>query len=358
MKAARSITAIILALFVLILFGGCGNNGDDPNSSSNQAPVISSLTANPPSGQVDLGETSTFTVSVSDADQDSLIITWDATDGNFEDDIITGETVVWIAPVEANHSEIIVTVSDGVAEVFDTYSFDFSSFAPGPPTVDSVHATPAHLYVATAGNPDQWFMELYARIVNTNGYDIIRVTAELPSGTILNLRDDAISPDPIADDNEWNSFPGSYTMVVEPGWVNFTAVNQYYEEAVDSFYVDAICDSLPVLIPDTTVNENQQVVPAVNGDIYEYRTITPTFRWFSYSQADNYQVWVTKLDYSMMWEPDEVLTDTTVTYNFDGSTNNFLLLYNNTEDREYILHLQVNRGNAWTKREQVFRRVE
>ena len=343
-----------MALFSIILFMGCDDNGGG-TESVNRAPVISAITATPGNGNVDLGETSTLYVTATDADGDSLTFTWDASDGNFN--IINDSEVVWTAPEEANQCEMIAWVSDGVAEDFSTYSFDFSSYAPGPPTVDSIHATPAHLYIATAGNPDQWYMELYARITNTNGTGIIRVTAELPSGTILNLRDDAVDPDPVADDNEWNSFPGSYTMVIEPGWVNFTAVNQYYEEAVDSFYVDSVCDTIPSLIPDSTVNEAGDIIPALNGSIFEFSSVTPNFRWFSYSNADNYEVWVTKLDYTMLWEPGVQLTDTTAVYNFDG-TGDFLLLYDNTEDREYILHLKVNRGNAWAKREQVFRRVD
>jgi len=353
MKAAR-FSAIILALFSFIIFIGCDNNGGG-TESVNRAPVISAITASLGNGNVDLGETSTLSVSATDADGDSLTFSWDASDGNF--DIINDSVVVWTAPEEANQCEIIAWVSDGIAEDFSTYSFEFSSFAPGPPTVDSIFATPAHLYIATAGNQDQWYMELFARITDANGTGIIRVTAELPSGTILNLRDDAIDPDPVAGDNEWNSFPGSYTMVIEPGWVNFTAVNQYYEEAVDSFYVAAVCDTLPSLIPDSTLNETNDIIPAVNGEIFEFSSVTPNFRWFSYTNADNYEVWVTKLDYTPLWEPDVQLTDTSAVYNFDG-TGDFLLLYNETEDREYILHLKVNRGNAWAKREQVFRRVD
>ena len=354
MKAARSLSVLVLGLLFLFSFIGCEED-DSVTESTNRAPEISAISADPGSGSVDLGETADLSVSATDEDGDSLTFSWDASDGNF--DVIDDSVVVWTAPEEANQCEIVAWVSDGIAEDFSTYSFDFSSYAPGAPTVDSIHATPAHLYIATAGNPDQWYMELYARITNTNGTGIIRVTAELPSGTILNLRDDEVAPDPVAGDNEWNSFPGSYTMVVEPGWINFTAVNQYYEEAVDSFYVAAVCDTLPSLIPDSTLNDDDDIVPAVNGSIFEFSSLTPNFRWFSYSNADNYEIWVTKLDYSPVWEPEVQLTDTSVVYNFD-STGAFLLLYNGTEDREYILHLKVNRGNAWAKREQVFRRVD
>lgn len=346
----RHIIALVLSLIFIAIFIGCEESSNG-SGSENTAPVINSLTANPPSGSVDLYETSTLTVTADDAEGDVITFTWDATAGTL--DTLYGSTVVWTAPDEALQSEVIVWASDGLADVSAVYSFDFSSFAPGPPTLDSIYATPAHIYIITVANKDQWYMELYAGVTALNGSDIIRVTAEMPSGSILNLRDDGIAPDVIADDNIFQGFPGGYTLVVDTGWVTFTAVNQYYQEVSDSFFIDILCDSLPVIIPDSVLNQQQQIVPSVDGDVYEYLTGSPNFRWFAYTNADHYKIWVTRMDYTVIWQPVTTLTDTSAMYNYDNSATLIQLELNN----DYILHLRVDKGNSWAKRELQIRRT-
>lgn len=347
MKLQQVIVLLLLTLAFGILYG-CGEK--DPDDETNAAPVIGSLTANPPSGLVNLGETSTLTAAATDGDGDVLTYTWDCTDGNL--DTLHGNTVVWTAPDEANQSEVIVTVSDGIASVVDVYSFDFSSYAPGAPDIDSVHATPAHIWSVTSANANQWYMELFAKVMPVSGSGIIRVTAEMPNGTILNLRDDGTAPDIIPNDDNWQSFPGGYTLIVDSGWVNFTAVNQYYEEAYDSFLVDILCDTLPTMnAPDSTV-----------GEIYCYSGGSPEFSWEPYNGADSYQIWITRyvsdpnVTPPVIWQPAGILTDTVTVYNFDNSASLIQLeLYTGTQD--YIFNLRVNKGNSWAKREQIIRRV-
>ena len=347
----RHLSALLIPFLLFAFFLGCEDD-DNGTSSSNTPPEITGMTANPPSGQVDLEQTSTLTVAATDADGDQLSYYWDASSGNF--DVITGDTVVWIAPDEASQAEIIVWASDGVDETSEVYSFDFSSFAPGPPTLDSIHATPAHIYRGTVANSDQWFMELYAGISGTNGTDIVRVTAELPSGSILNLTDDGVAPDLTANDNIYQSFPGGYTLTVDTGWVNFTAINSYYEEVSDSFFVDVLCDSIPNVIPDSTLNDQQQIVPLIDGDVFGYENGTPFFRWFTYTDADNYEIWLTRMDYSPIWTPTDQLSDTTAAYNYDNTATLIQLELN----VDYILHLKVNKGNAWAKRELQIIRIQ
>jgi hypothetical protein len=236
-------------------------------------------------------------------------------------------------------------VSDGVLTVDTSYSYDFSGFAPGAPSLDSVHATPWHIYSATAANPSLWFLDLFAKVANGSATsEVIRVTAVPPSGTVLNLRNDGVYPDSIANDDEWNGFPGSYTMVVDTGWVKFTATNQYYQSTEDSFHIDIICDSIPqVTSPDTLI-----------GDIYGYASGVPQFYWLTYPGALYYQIAVSRMDYTYIWQPSAQLNDTTALYNFDNSATLIQLeLF-----QDYILHLSVNKGNAWAKMEQVIRRVE
>ena len=342
MKKTTTFFTLILAITFLVFLSSCekDENGVD---SVNNAPVMDSLTADPGSGLVDLEETSTLTVYAHDPDNDPLEFTWDATAGNF--DTTGGTTVIWTAPDEALQSTIIVWASDGVASVDTSYTFYYDNFAPGPPEIDSIYATPAHIYVAAAGSPDQWFIELFARIADGSADSrVIRVTAEPPSGTILNLRDDGIDPDPVADDNEFTGFPGSHTMVVDTGWVEFIATNQYYENAVDSFHIDVLCDSLPTVVPPDSLI----------GDIYGYASGAPVFAWNSYSGAEYFTISISDMEYNYIWQPTAQLTDTTAAYNFDYSATLVQLALN----QDYIFHLRVDKGNSWAKREQIIRRIE
>ncbi len=103
MKLPRWIRWTVLALVVvaMVTTGACGK-------AANEAPVITSLTANPVS--VVPGETSNITCVASDPDDDTLTYSWTATGGTISG---VGSTVTWIAPSVAGTFTISVTVDDG-----------------------------------------------------------------------------------------------------------------------------------------------------------------------------------------------------------------------------------------------------
>ncbi|PKP57097.1 hypothetical protein CVT91_11465, partial [Candidatus Atribacteria bacterium HGW-Atribacteria-1] len=83
---------------------------DGPFISINHAPVISNLTANPSS--VDINQTTTITCVASDSDGDTLTYTWDKTGGTFEGST-TGPTITWRAPSTPDNYTVECEVSDG-----------------------------------------------------------------------------------------------------------------------------------------------------------------------------------------------------------------------------------------------------
>ena len=83
---------------------------EPPDPEENSPPVISSLTANPES--VDVNGTSTITAVATDPDGDALTYTWVAAGGSIESQ--SGNTVEWKAPDEAGSCTVTVFVSDGV----------------------------------------------------------------------------------------------------------------------------------------------------------------------------------------------------------------------------------------------------
>ena len=103
MKLTRWIRWTVLALVVvaMVTTGACGK-------AANEAPVITSLTANPVS--VVPGETSNITCVASDPDDDTLTYSWTVTGGTISG---VGSTVTWIAPSVAGTFTISVTVDDG-----------------------------------------------------------------------------------------------------------------------------------------------------------------------------------------------------------------------------------------------------
>jgi hypothetical protein len=253
--------------------------------------------------------------------------------------------VIWTAPSEANQSVIFVYATDGdLSSNVLSYTFDFSGFAPGPPTILSVHATPGHGYMTTLAMPNQWFLELFTEIQNGAAVSqVIRVTAESPSGQVYNLRDDGIYPDSTSGDYLFYGFP-STTIELDTGLVYFTAYNQYWESATASFDITELCDTIPTMVePDS-----------VDGDVYCYQSIIPQFEWNSYPGADNYQVWVVdtmEVD-ETIWLSNLIYSDTTITYGNNPSASQYMQI-----GRDYLMYLKVNRGNSWAKREQWIRRI-
>ena len=101
MKTKAIVIALILGLFA---FWGC-KTGTEPK---NEAPVISSLTAEPSS--VEIGGTSILTCVAIDDDGDELTYTWEESSGSISG---TGSSVTWLAPNTEGTYSVSCTVDDG-----------------------------------------------------------------------------------------------------------------------------------------------------------------------------------------------------------------------------------------------------
>jgi len=83
---------------------------DGPFINLNHAPIISDLTANPSS--IDINQTTTIICTASDEDGDILTYTWTKTGGTFEGST-TGPTITWRAPSTPDTYTVECEVSDG-----------------------------------------------------------------------------------------------------------------------------------------------------------------------------------------------------------------------------------------------------
>jgi len=92
--------ALPIVLLLIITYLSCG--------SENNAPIISSVTANPLS--IYPGETSTVSVNATDEDGDALTYAWACSYGTFSSTSL--ETVTWTAPSNTGDFEIRVVVQD------------------------------------------------------------------------------------------------------------------------------------------------------------------------------------------------------------------------------------------------------
>lgn len=100
---------LIAAVIIVVL--SCGGE--------NNAPIISSVTANPTSTYP--GETSNITCNASDEDDDAITYSWTAEDGSLSS--TTSSSVVWTAPGDTGVYTITVVVEDE-GELADTGSVD------------------------------------------------------------------------------------------------------------------------------------------------------------------------------------------------------------------------------------------
>ena len=107
-----SLAVVLAALFaVAVLVGGCAApqppTSPAPTPEPNQAPVISSITANP--AEIIHGEVSTLTCIATDPDYDPIEYSWSASEGTISG---TGKEVTWTAPKKDGDFNIAVTLSD------------------------------------------------------------------------------------------------------------------------------------------------------------------------------------------------------------------------------------------------------
>ncbi len=123
---------LFIIVLGIILFVGCSGDSDsnNPTGTSNQAPAIRNISADP----VIVGrqERSNLTCVATDPDGDSLVYYWRATSGRLQDDFDDVEaTEQWVAPNTDGNYWIAVTVSDG-REV-DEDSLELTVIAPNEP---------------------------------------------------------------------------------------------------------------------------------------------------------------------------------------------------------------------------------
>jgi len=119
-KVFASAELIILDLKKIIA------QADGPFSNINHAPVISDLTANPSS--VDVNQPTTITCTAFDQDGDSLTYNWTKNGGTFEGST-SGPTITWRAPSTPGSYTVSCEVSDGEEEDSKSVNIEVISIA-------------------------------------------------------------------------------------------------------------------------------------------------------------------------------------------------------------------------------------
>lgn len=92
-------------LIATVIFSGCG--GTTP--PINHSPVISSLSADPPS-PIEVNQSTSITCYATDQDNDQLTYSWTKTGGTIT---ASGSTITWTAPAVVGTYTITCTISDG-----------------------------------------------------------------------------------------------------------------------------------------------------------------------------------------------------------------------------------------------------
>ncbi|UCE66058.1 MAG: PKD domain-containing protein [Candidatus Zixiibacteriota bacterium] len=123
---------IITALFLFII--ACGDEGA---KSVNYAPVIESITADPDT--VNILETTRLSCLATDQNNDILVYSWSAPDGEFPISS-SGTIVLWQAPPDTGTYSVTASVSDG--QLTDTETIDINIVFPSnhAPVIQSLTA--------------------------------------------------------------------------------------------------------------------------------------------------------------------------------------------------------------------------
>ena len=129
MKTKKVICMMLTTICLLILIS-CSTEPE------NEAPVISSLTANPYS--VEVGGTSTLTCIANDPDGDNLDYIWQPSAGSITGD---GAIVTWTAPEDEGIYSVSCTVDDGNGGQ-DVESINIEVTGNQPPVISSLTADP------------------------------------------------------------------------------------------------------------------------------------------------------------------------------------------------------------------------
>jgi len=218
----------------------------------NNAPIISSLTANPSS--ININEATAITCIASDEDAgDTLTYSWTKTDGTFEGDI-SGSIITWRAPFTKGNYTVSCEVNDGEASDSDQVIISVGDVN-HPPVITSSAVTSA-----TKGQP-------YSYDVNATDSDgdipVYSLTNK-PSGMTINSSTGLIIWTPTA--------PGSFGVTVK---------------AFDGELFDTQSFTITVEETSTTLGQVQLLSPS-NGTTVN--TSTVTLSWGFVSGATGYEV--------------------------------------------------------------------
>ena len=162
---------------------------DGPFGGTNHAPVISSLTANPSS--ININEATAITCTASDEDVgDILNYTWNKNGGTFEGST-SGSTIIWKAPPTKGNYTVTCEVSDGKGSDSETVNISVGDVN-HPPAITSTPVTSA-----TKDEP-------YSYDVNATDSDGDTLTYSLttkPTGMTINSTTGLISWTPTISGN-------------------------------------------------------------------------------------------------------------------------------------------------------------
>jgi len=224
----------------------------EEGGSINHAPIISSLTVNPSS--ININETTAITCTASDEDVgDTLTYTWTKTDGTFEGST-TGATVTWKAPPTQGNYTVTCEVSDGEASDSDQVIISVGDVN-HPPVITSIAVTSA-----TKG-------QAYSYDVNATDSDddtLVYSLTTKPSGMTINSSTGLITWTPTAT--------GSFGVTVK---------------ASDGELFNTQSFTITVEETSTTLGQVQLSSP-YNGTTVN--TSTVTLSWSFVSGATGYEV--------------------------------------------------------------------
>jgi len=233
----------------------------------NNPPIISDLTANPSS--ININQTTTIICSASDPDGDSLTYTWTKTGGTFEGNT-TGPTITWRAPSTPDTYTVECEVSDGKES--DSKSVDISvgefdingditnvSPLTDPFILDTWYTT--NVYVKNTGNTSHTF----------------KVKTSEPSGTDFEVTEKSIT----LSAGSTNSVSFKYKFYGTEICRSLTFI--LYDSSnilLDTYTTGTLCQT------GSTLGQVQLLGPS-NGATLPLGNIT--FSWNSVSNATKYQ---------------------------------------------------------------------